>query len=57
MTFFQVRNHPYQYGISLTQEEASYLLTMIESARLPERRVFDSLKRQIKEELNEKKFK
>ena len=56
MTFFEIHNHPMQYGMSLTIEEAANLLTMIESAKLPERRVFNSLKEQIKKELNEKEF-
>lgn len=56
MTFFEIANHPFQYGMSLGIEELKSLVKMIESSNLTERRVFNSLKEQIKKELNEKKF-
>ena len=56
MTFFEIANHPLQYGMSLGIEELKSLVKMIESSNLTERRVFNSLKEQIKKELNEKKF-
>lgn len=56
MTFFAIPNHPLEYGLSFSVEELESLVNMIESANLPERRVFNSLKEQIKKELNEKEL-
>lgn len=44
------------FDLILTKEELKSLHNMIDSAQLPERRVFNNIKEQIKEILNEKGF-